>query len=129
MLRSCIVQDPLDEVVAVLVAGNIDERNTGAIAATLANSIEVSAEEVSATNLEALLYHFGRKLVGAVLGCVSDDVVDGSAAIRRTAMLTNVLNTPVSELAVGDNVDVGENLFNAGALSDQSQRTVSRVGG
>lgn len=31
-------------------------------------------------------------------------------------MLTNMLDTPVPELPVGNDVDVGKNLFDAGAL-------------
>lgn len=116
VLRRRVVQDPLDEVVAVLVTGDVNKRDAGSITTTLANSVEVSAQEVSATDFEALLYHFGGKLVGAVLSRVANDMVDGSATIRRAAVLTDVLNAPVSKLAMCDDVDVGENLFNAGAL-------------
>lgn len=43
-------------------------------------------------------------------------MVDGAAAVSRGAMLADVLNAPVAELAMGDNVNVGEDLLNAGAL-------------
>jgi hypothetical protein len=43
-------------------------------------------------------------------------VVNGSAAVGRSTVLADVLNAPVAELAVGDDVDVLKNLLNAGAL-------------
>lgn len=116
VLRSCVVQDPLDEVVAVLVAGNIDEWDTSTILATFADSIEVATQEISASNLEALFNHLGRELIRTVLGCVANDMVDGSAAVRRATMLADVLDAPVSKLAMGDDVYVGKNFLDAWAL-------------
>ena len=55
VLRRGVVENPLDEVVAVLVARDIDQGDPGSIAAALANSVQVSAKKVSATDLEALL--------------------------------------------------------------------------
>ena len=116
VLRSGVGQDPLDEVVAVLVAGNVDERNTRAVVTTLADAVEVALEELRTTNLQTLLNDLRGKLVHAVLGRIADDMVDGTAAILRSTMLADVLDAPVAKLAMGDNVNVGKDLLNAGAL-------------
>lgn len=42
VLWSCIVKDPLDKVVAVLIAGDVNQRNSGPVAATLADTIQVA---------------------------------------------------------------------------------------
>ena len=109
-------QNVLDEVVAVLVAGNVDQGDAGTVNATLADAVEVAAKELRTPNLEALLDNLGGKLIHAVLGGKTYDVVNGAAAVSRGTVLANVLNAPVAKLAVGDNVNVGEDLLNAGAL-------------
>lgn len=43
-------------------------------------------------------------------------MVDGTTAIRRSTVLTDMLNAPVAELAMGDDVDVCEDFFDAGSL-------------
>ena len=109
-------QDVLDEVVSVLVAGNVDQGDARAVNSALADAVEVAAKKLRTSNLETLLNDLGGELIHAVLGSKADDMVDGAAAVSRGAMLANVLNAPVAELAVGDNVNVGEDLLNAGAL-------------
>lgn len=116
MLRRSVVKNPLNKVISVLVTGNVNQRDTGAIAAPLANSIEVSAEKLSITNFEALLHHLGGKLISAILCSIPNDVVDGSAAIRGSSMLAYMLDAPVPKLAVSHNVDVCEDFFDTRAL-------------
>lgn len=118
MLRRSVVKNPLNKVISVLVAGNVNQRNAGAVAASLANSIKISTQELGTTNLETLLHNLGGKLVGAILGGVPDDVVDGPTAVRGGAVFANVLNAPVAKLAMGHNVDIGEDFFDAGTLAD-----------
>lgn len=43
-------------------------------------------------------------------------MINGTAAVRRGTMLTDMLDAPVAKLTMGHNVDVGENLLNAGSL-------------
>lgn len=43
-------------------------------------------------------------------------MVNGSASIRRSAMFTNMLDAPVSKLAVSNNINVGKNFLNARTL-------------
>jgi len=116
MLRAGVGKDPLNEVVAVLVAGNVNQGDARAVHATLTHTIEVATQKLRTPNLETLLDNLGSKLVHAVLSGVADDVVDSTAAISRGTVLANVLNAPVAKLAVGHDVDVGEDLLNAGAL-------------
>lgn len=116
MLRRGIVENPLNKVVSVLVARNIDQRDASAVSSTFAHAVQVASKELAPSNLEAFLHHFGSELVGAVFGCVSDNMVDGSAAVRRTSVFADVLDAPISKLAVGNNVNVGEHFFNAWTL-------------
>lgn len=109
-------QDVLDEVIAILVAGDVDEGDPWAVNPPLANSVEVPPQELRTANLQTLLNDLGGELVHAVLGGVTDNVVDGPAAVRRSAVLAYVLNTPIAELAMGDDIYVGQNFLNAGAL-------------
>jgi hypothetical protein len=127
VLGGSIVENPLHQVVAILVAGNINQRDPGTITAALADTVEVAAQELGTPNLETLLHHLGGKLVSAVLGCITDDMVNGPAAIRRSTVLADVLDAPVPELPVSNDVDVGKDLFDAGPLSSVSPRT-SRTG-
>ena len=116
-------QDVLDQVVTVLIAGNVDERNAWTIWATLADAIQVAAEELHSTNLETLLNHLGSELIHAVLGCIPDDMVDGAAAVSWSTMLADVLDAPVSELTVGDDVDAAKDFLNAWTLLELGQFT------
>ena len=110
-------QDVLDQVVTVLVAGNVDERDAWAIWTTFADTIEVAAEELHSTDLETLLNYLGSELVHAILRSVPDDMVDGAAAISWSTVLADVLNTPVSELSVSNDIDAAKDFLNAWTLS------------
>lgn len=107
MLWVRMSQDVLDEVVAILVAGNVDEGDAGPVNAALTDTVEIAAEKLDSSDLEALLHYLGCKLVHAVLCGISDDMVDSAAAIGRGAVLADVLNAPVAKLAMGNDVDVG----------------------
>lgn len=51
MLRGGVVEDPLDQVVAILIASNIDQRNASTVSAAFADAVKVTAKKVSAANL------------------------------------------------------------------------------
>lgn len=116
MLGVGVRQDVLDEIVTVLIAGDVDKGNAGTFVPALADTVKIAAQKLGATNLQTLLDHLGRKLVHAVLGGISNDMVDGSAAVSRGAMLADVLDAPVAKLAMSDNVDIGKHLLNARTL-------------
>lgn len=120
VLRRGVVEDPLDEIVSILIASNVDQRNTGTITASLADSVKIAAQKFGTANLEALLDNLGGKLVSAILSSITDNMINSPATIRRSSMFADMLDAPISELAVSDNVNVGENLFNAGALNSHN---------
>ena len=51
MLRVGMGENVLDEVVAVLVTRDIDQRNTRTIETTLTDTIKIATEKVNPTNL------------------------------------------------------------------------------
>ena len=55
-------------------------------------------------------------MVNTVVVRVCKDVVDNTALVGRRAMLTQMLDAPITELAVGDKVNVGNDFFNRRAL-------------
>jgi len=118
MLWIGVRQDVLDEIIAVLIAGDVNQGNARTIKTTFTDTIEVAAEEVNTTNLEALLNNLGSKLIHAILRSIANDMVNSSAAISWSTMLADVLNAPVAKLTVGDDVNALKNLLNARALSD-----------
>jgi hypothetical protein len=116
MLRVGVSEDILDQVITVLIACNINQRNAWTVETTFADTIKISAKEIDATNLKALLNNLGGKLVHAVLRGIADDVVNGTAAVSWCTMLADMLDAPVTELAMSDNVNACKNLLDAGAL-------------
>lgn len=124
VLRGSVIEDPLHKIVPILIAGNVNQRDASAITTALADTVQVAAEKVSSSNLEAFLNHLGSKLISAVLGCVANNMVNGSAAVGRSAMFANVLDAPVSKLPVSDNVDVGKNFLDARPLQQISTRKI-----
>lgn len=117
VLRISLCQDPLDQVIAILVAGNIDQWNTGSVDPAFTNSIQVTAQKIPPSDLEAFLNYLGGVLIHTVLGSESNDMVDSSAAVCWGAMLADVLNAPIAKLAVGDDVNIGKDFLDARPLS------------
>jgi len=116
MLRVGVRKNVLDEVVTVLIAGNVDEWDTWTVRASFADTIEISAEKFDTTNLKALLDNLGGKLIHAVFRCVSDDVVNSTAAISWGTMLADMLDAPVAKLTMSDDINAGENFLNTWTL-------------
>lgn len=111
-----VCQDVLNQIVPVLVASNVDEWNAWAIWATFADTVQVAAEELHSTDLETLLNYLGSELIHAILRSVSDDMVDGAAAISWSTMLADVLDAPVSELTMSNDIDAAKDFLNAWTL-------------
>jgi hypothetical protein len=57
MLRSRVVQDPLNKIVSVLVTRNVDKGDASAVKTPFADTIEIPTKKVAATNLQTLLNH------------------------------------------------------------------------
>ena len=118
VMRAGVSKNPLNQVVSVLVAGNVYERKTGTAHAVIAHSIEISTKKFRASDLQAFLNYLGGILIHAVLCRVSDDMINCSTSIGRSAVLANVLDTPVTKLAMSNDVDVGKDFLDAGALNE-----------
>lgn len=58
VLRSGVIQNPLDQVVAVLVASNVNQRNSSPVPAPFTHTIQVATEEIRATDFKALFHNF-----------------------------------------------------------------------
>jgi uncharacterized metal-binding protein len=116
VLRSRIIQDPLYKIVAILVAGNINQWDACPVVAPLANPIQVTAKEIRSSNFEALFNNLGRELIRRIFGSKSNHMVNCSASIGRPTVLANVLDAPVAKLAVRDDVNVGQDLFDTRTL-------------
>lgn len=126
MLGRGIVQYPLHKIVAILVTRDINQRNSGPIQSAFTYAVEIAAQELAATNLQTLFHHFGRKLIGAVFGRISDDVVNGPATVRRCPVLANVLNAPIAKLAMSHDINVGKNFLDTGALIEYKEKRKQR---
>lgn len=109
-------EDVLDEIVAELITRDVDERHAWTIWSGLANALKVAVEEFLATDLEALLDDLGGELIHAILASKAYDMVNGTSTVNDGAVLANVLNTPVTELAVGDDIDARKDLVDARTL-------------
>jgi hypothetical protein len=128
MLRGGVVENPLNQVVAILIAGNVNKWDPGSISSAFADTIQVPAQEITTPDLETLLHHFGSELIGAVLSSISNNMINGPAAVRGPTMLTDVLDAPIAELPMSDNVNIGENFLDAGALNAELAVTVKAKG-
>lgn len=111
-----IVNDPLNQVVAVLIRRDVNDGQAGPVIVSLGNLVQISLTKLAASNLEALFHNLRGKLVEAILHGIANNVVDSPSAIGWCTMLANVLNAPVAKLAMGDQVNISEDLFNARAL-------------
>ena len=56
------------------------------------------------------------ELVHAVLSCIAQDGVDGAASISWRAVLADMLDAPVAELAVSNNVNALQDFVDARTL-------------
>ncbi len=109
-------QDPLDEVVAVLIASNVNKWNAWTIRMSSGDDSEVAIQKLRTTNLEALLNNLGSKLINAVAVGVGQDVINNATLVWRRAMLAEMLNAPVAELTMSDKVDVGDDFLDSRTL-------------
>jgi hypothetical protein len=116
VLRVGVGDDVLDEVISVLVAGDVNEGDARSVDAALADAVEVPTQELSSANFQTLFDNLGSKLVHTVLRRVADNVVDGTAAVCRSSVFAYMLDTPIAKLTMGNNINVCQDLFNARAL-------------
>lgn len=94
----------------------IYQRDTWTVGTSFADTVEIPFQKVRTTNLEALLDDLGCKLIHAILSGISKNMVNGTASILRRSVFTDMLDAPISKLAVGDNVNACKDFINAAAL-------------
>jgi hypothetical protein len=80
------------------------------------NDTEVTIHEFNTTDLKAFLHNLGSKLVDAVIVGILDNVVDDAALVGWGTVLTQMLDTPVTELTMSDEVDACNDFLNRGSL-------------
>ena len=83
------------------------------------DNAKITVHELGTTDLEAFLHNLGSKLVDAVAVSVGENVVDDTALVRWRTMLAQVLYTPISELAMSNQIDACNDFFNGRALRDE----------
>ena len=83
------------------------------------DNTKVTVHKFDTTDLEALLHDLGSKLVDAVAVSIGENVVDDAALVRWRTMFAQVLDTPISELAMGNEIDACNDFFNGRALKDE----------
>lgn len=80
-LRISVGEDVLDEVVAELVASDVDEGHARTVRMGLAHTVEIAIQKLRTTDLQALLDHLGGKLIHAVFVSKTENVIDGESTI------------------------------------------------
>jgi hypothetical protein len=108
---SAVLQDSVNKSTLT-----VNQRHAGSVRTAFADALQVTIQKLAVSNLEALLDHFGSILIGAVLSSEAKNVVDSTAAVGRSSMFADVLDAPVSELAMGDDIDTGKDFVDTGAL-------------
>lgn len=116
LLLMSIHQYPLNEVIAVLISSNVDEWNARTIRMSRSYDRQISVEKLNAPNLETFLDNLGGILVDAVAVGVDEDVIDDSSFVRRGTVLAKMLDAPIAELSMGNEIDVGDDLLNGWSL-------------
>ena len=109
-------QDPLNQIVAILIPRNVNERNTRTVRMCSGNNAKIALKELHTTNLQTLFDNFGGKLIDAVAVGIAQNVVNDSALVWRGAMLAKMLNAPVAELPVRNEINVGDDFLDGRAL-------------
>jgi hypothetical protein len=66
-LRISVGEDILHEVIAKLIASNVNERHARAVDAGFRDAIQVTIKEIDTSGSQTLFNHLGSVLVGAIL--------------------------------------------------------------
>jgi hypothetical protein len=116
VLRIGVSQYVLNKVITILITGDIDEGNSRTVESTLTNAIQITTQKLYTTYFEALFDNLGSELIHAVFRSISNDMINSTAAVSWSAMLADMLDTPVAKLTVSHNIDACKYLFNARTL-------------
>jgi hypothetical protein len=114
--RRTILQEELNEIVAIDVGTDIDQGHTWTTRFLFRDLGDVGLEEFVATSFQCLFNDFGGELVGAVGCCVIEDDFKGTETVFWMAVFDNVLDDPISPLTTSNGVDIFKNLLNTRSL-------------
>lgn len=106
----------------------VNERDTWTIWVSSGDDAKVPLEKFDTTDLEALLHNLGSKLVNAVAVRVHEDVVNDTTLVRRGTMLAEVLDAPIAELTMSDQIDVGNDFLDGRTLAIAVRRRERQTG-
>ena len=109
-------EDPLDQVVTILIASNVDERNAGTVWTSGGNDTKVAIQKVKTTDLEAFLDDLGGKLIDAVAVRVGKNVVDDPSFVRRRTVLAEMLDAPIAKLTMSNEINIADDFLNGRPL-------------
>lgn len=122
MLRIRVLQDILNQIVAILIACNIDQWNAWTFVASFTDPVQVSFQKIGTTNFETLFDNLRSELIHAVFSSITNDMVNGTATVGGSPVLTDVLNAPITKLTMGHDIDACEDFFDTGTLSKISPK-------
>jgi len=114
--RGTILQEVLNEIIAMHIRADIDQGHAGTTRFLFGDFTNVRMKEFVSTGFQCLFDDFGGELICAVCCGVLEDDFKGSKTILWMSMFDNVLDDPISPLTTGNGVDIFKNLFNTRPL-------------
>lgn len=99
-----------------MVASDVDEWNTWTFRVRSGDDREVTVEKVHTSNLKAFLHDFGGILIDAVAVSIGKNMVNDPALVLWFSVLAQVLNAPVSELTMSNEVNVVNDFIDGRSL-------------
>lgn len=92
------------------------KRDSRAIRAAFANTVEITSKKLGTANLKTLFDNLRGKLVHAILRGISNDMINCAATVGWHSVLTDVLDAPITELAARHYINAREDLVDTRTL-------------
>jgi hypothetical protein len=109
----------------------VNQWHPGSISAARAYTVEVPVQELGPADFQTFLNNFRGKLIHAVIHGMVKDMLNRTTLVVRSTMLANVLDAPVTELAMRKEINLCQNFFNRRSLLQvlaPSSDLISKVG-
>ena len=84
----------------------IDQGHPRSVSTACANAAKIAIKEFGPSYLQAFLNDFGGELIDAVVNRPMENMLNGTALIVGSTMLTDMLDTPIPKLAMGKGVNI-----------------------
>jgi hypothetical protein len=94
----------------------VNQRHPWSISTPGAHARKIAVQKLGAAYLQTLLDNLRCKLIHAIVNRPKEDMLNSTASIVRSTMFANMLDTPISELAMGEHVNFGYHFFNGRSL-------------